>query len=272
MVVENGQGMAARLVQHRNPALVVHLPEQVRRFHLEPLHRSGAADRRADPIVPAENLMDRRYRRRFHPRTAKASLDLAGPPGRVFIAYRKHADLHLGGATKWTVLRLARAIGKLSIARLIARHPPVAGIGTDPEPPAQLAPVYPILHRQQHKLTSLIHHRHPSPRHGTPPKQPIPCNDDVSGISPNTRQGCPRNKHLSRPSCLARHRIDSRDRRDNLAALSGSPGDDEAEQRIVMKLASYIADGKPAFGAVVGDGVVTLSGRSRHATLREVLA
>ena len=27
-----------------------------------------------------------------------------------------------------------------------------------------------------------------------------------------------------------------------------------------MKLASYVADGKPAFGAVVGDGVVTLKG------------
>ena len=29
-----------------------------------------------------------------------------------------------------------------------------------------------------------------------------------------------------------------------------------------MKLASYLADGKPAFGAVVGDGVVTLKGYS----------
>jgi 2-keto-4-pentenoate hydratase/2-oxohepta-3-ene-1,7-dioic acid hydratase in catechol pathway len=36
-----------------------------------------------------------------------------------------------------------------------------------------------------------------------------------------------------------------------------------------MKLASYVADGKPAFGAVVGDGVVTI--RS-HGSLREALA
>ena len=28
-----------------------------------------------------------------------------------------------------------------------------------------------------------------------------------------------------------------------------------------MKLASYAVDGKPAFGAVVADGVVTLSGK-----------
>jgi len=41
-----------------------------------------------------------------------------------------------------------------------------------------------------------------------------------------------------------------------------------------MKLASYVADGSPAFGAVVGDGVVTMNGRlrSRAATLREALA
>jgi 2-keto-4-pentenoate hydratase/2-oxohepta-3-ene-1,7-dioic acid hydratase in catechol pathway len=40
-----------------------------------------------------------------------------------------------------------------------------------------------------------------------------------------------------------------------------------------MKLASYRADGEDTFGAVVGDGVVTLGGgRSRWRTLREALA
>jgi 2-keto-4-pentenoate hydratase/2-oxohepta-3-ene-1,7-dioic acid hydratase in catechol pathway len=39
-----------------------------------------------------------------------------------------------------------------------------------------------------------------------------------------------------------------------------------------MKLASYIANGKPAYGAVTGDGVVTLSGRLPLATLRDALA
>ena len=41
-----------------------------------------------------------------------------------------------------------------------------------------------------------------------------------------------------------------------------------------MKLASYLADGKPAFGAVIGDGVVTLNNRlgGRFATLRDALA
>jgi len=41
-----------------------------------------------------------------------------------------------------------------------------------------------------------------------------------------------------------------------------------------MKLASYIADGKPCFGVVTGDGVATMSHRlaGRHASLREALA
>jgi len=39
-----------------------------------------------------------------------------------------------------------------------------------------------------------------------------------------------------------------------------------------MKLASYVVDGRPGFGVVAGDGVVTLSGRTKYASLREVLA
>ncbi len=41
-----------------------------------------------------------------------------------------------------------------------------------------------------------------------------------------------------------------------------------------MKLASYVADGKPVFGAVVGDGMVTLNDRlaGKYATLRDALA
>jgi 2-keto-4-pentenoate hydratase/2-oxohepta-3-ene-1,7-dioic acid hydratase in catechol pathway len=39
-----------------------------------------------------------------------------------------------------------------------------------------------------------------------------------------------------------------------------------------MKLASYMADGKSCFGAVVDDGVITLSGKLGYATLRDALA
>ena len=41
-----------------------------------------------------------------------------------------------------------------------------------------------------------------------------------------------------------------------------------------MKLASYLANGKACFGAVTGDGVITLNQRlgGRYATLRDLLA
>src|SRR5271170_5222206 len=68
------------------------------------------------------------------------------------------------------------------------------------EPPAQLPSVHSLLHRKPHKFTPLFHNRHLAPRHGWPPLQPIPCNDDVSVMSPNTRRGCPRAIHSSRPS------------------------------------------------------------------------
>src|SRR5215831_17941838 len=38
-----------------------------------------------------------------------------------------------------------------------------------------------------------------------------------------------------------------------------------------MKLASYIADGQPAFGVVTGDGIVAMNRRSRYGGLRDVL-
>ena len=41
-----------------------------------------------------------------------------------------------------------------------------------------------------------------------------------------------------------------------------------------MKLVSFLAGGKPSFGVVVGDGVVTMNDRlgGRYATLRDVIA
>jgi len=39
-----------------------------------------------------------------------------------------------------------------------------------------------------------------------------------------------------------------------------------------MKLASFVSEGKDCFGAVVGDGVVTLNGKLPYATLRDALA
>jgi 2-keto-4-pentenoate hydratase/2-oxohepta-3-ene-1,7-dioic acid hydratase in catechol pathway len=39
-----------------------------------------------------------------------------------------------------------------------------------------------------------------------------------------------------------------------------------------MKLASYIVDGRPAFGVVVGDRLATMNGRTKYGSLREALA
>ena len=39
-----------------------------------------------------------------------------------------------------------------------------------------------------------------------------------------------------------------------------------------MKLLSFVADGKELFGAVSGDGIVTLNDRVGHASLRAALA
>jgi 2-keto-4-pentenoate hydratase/2-oxohepta-3-ene-1,7-dioic acid hydratase in catechol pathway len=39
-----------------------------------------------------------------------------------------------------------------------------------------------------------------------------------------------------------------------------------------MKLASYVVDGRPSFGVVTAAGVLTMNGRTKHATLRGVLA
>jgi 2-keto-4-pentenoate hydratase/2-oxohepta-3-ene-1,7-dioic acid hydratase in catechol pathway len=39
-----------------------------------------------------------------------------------------------------------------------------------------------------------------------------------------------------------------------------------------MKLASYMVDGRPAFGIVVGDRLATMNGRTKYGSLREALA
>src|SRR5207249_1469428 len=56
----------------------------------------------------------------------------------------------------------------------------------------------------------------------------------------------------------------------SLLAIRHSPGSEDAS----MKLVSYLAGGKPSFGVVVGDGVVTMNDRLnvRYATLRDVIA
>ena len=64
---------------------------------------------------------------------------------------------------------------------------------------------------------------------------------------------------------IAHHRI---------AAPAPPPGTAERVEDKIMKLASYIANGKPSFGVVTGDGVVTMNDKlgGRYATLRDAIA
>src|SRR5215510_1883255 len=59
VIINNGQRMASRVVGQPHPALEVHLPQQIRRFLLKALIGSGATNRRLNPAMPAQDLMDR---------------------------------------------------------------------------------------------------------------------------------------------------------------------------------------------------------------------
>jgi hypothetical protein len=116
------------------------------------------------------------------------------------VTHRQYMLFHHGLATARAPMWTTRPVRQLFIARFPALDPFVANIRADPEPAAKFAPVRPCLHRQSNKLTPLAHDRHLLPRHGWPPFQPNPCNDEVSAMSPNTRQSCPRDEHLTRGS------------------------------------------------------------------------
>src|SRR5438552_12908937 len=199
MVVQHGQRVAASAIRQRQPPFEVHLSEQIRCSLLKPLTRRRASRRHNNATVSAQNLMHRRERRRLHALALKAACDLAGPPGGMRVAQRQNARFHRPLRPPRARVRTPRAIRKLLIGSPAAK-PLVPSGGMNLEPPAQLAPVCPLLHRKLNKLTPLVHDRHLLPRHGWPPWQPNPCNDDVSAMSPNTRRGCLRAIHLSRPS------------------------------------------------------------------------
>ena len=190
MIIDHRQGMAAHLAGKPHPALEVHLPQKIGRGLLEALLRRDTARRRNDPGVPAQDRVHRRSRRTAHPIALQTADDLAGSPGRMGIAHLKHPPLDRGLAAPRAPVRTARPIHQLPIADRPAVEPFIAGGRMDPEPPAQLAPVRPLLRRQPHKLQPLVHPRHLAPWHGWPPRKPNPCNDDVSAMSPNTRRGC----------------------------------------------------------------------------------
>src|SRR5215212_7916118 len=198
MVVHHGQGMAPTAARKRHVTLEVHLPKLVGLGPLKAQMSCSTAQRGNNPAMPAQDLVHRRMRRTDHPFALQAMRDLARAPGRMGIAPRQNALLNRCFGPGWTRMRAPQTIPQFFF-RSPSGKPLVPSIGMNPEPPAQFASVRPFLHRQLNKLTSLIQHRHLLPRHGGLP-EPIPCNDDVSVMSPNTRRGCLRAIHLTRAS------------------------------------------------------------------------
>lgn len=185
--------MAGSTAGERHAPLEVHLPQQVGCLPLEPLIRlAGRSTRWFDAAIAAQDRMRRRERRRGKSIPFQAASDLARAPGRMHIANGKHRCFELGSAAGRARMRTTRAIGQIPVAGSPAPQPLVAHIRADPEPAAKLPSVAPFLHCQSHKLTTLLHNQHLLPWHGSPPSRLIPCNDDVSAMSPNTRQSCVR--------------------------------------------------------------------------------
>jgi len=80
MVVKDSQRMAAAAVTQRDPALEVHLPQQVWRWPLEALLRRSSTRRRNNAAIPAQHLVQRRNRRRCTPFALQTTGNLAPPP------------------------------------------------------------------------------------------------------------------------------------------------------------------------------------------------
>jgi len=84
--------------------------------------------------------------------------DLAGSPGRVFVAYSYDLRLYGSRAVPGHPLRATGLIRKLAVAGLPPPQPFVGHIRTDPEPAAELPPVRSLLQGKSHELASLIHY------------------------------------------------------------------------------------------------------------------
>src|SRR5947209_4187577 len=104
--------MAVRAVPKPHPALEVHLPQKVRLCFLETLVAPGRTDRSDHATVPAQDLMDRRKRRRLPALLLERECDLAGSPGRMGVAHRQHRFLGGRIAAARAYMRPVRAIGQ----------------------------------------------------------------------------------------------------------------------------------------------------------------
>src|SRR5579871_6205000 len=205
VIVQHRQRMAGHAVLQRTMALEVHLPKLIGCLLFESREGLSSCWRRLrDAIVPAQDLVNRRYSRNSVPVALEAMRDLPRSPGRMGIAQCDNPLLNASRGTLRAVMGSPRPVRQRRIARLVPLDPLVGRLGTDPKPPAQLPPVRSLLFRKHYKFSSLIHDRHLSPRHGSPPRSTNPADFDVSTMSPNTRQPCPRAKQIAKQSRFAR--------------------------------------------------------------------
>src|SRR5207248_8485165 len=100
------------------------------------------------------------------------------------VAQRQNARFHRPLRPPRARVRTPRAIRKLLIGSPAAK-PLVPSGGMNLEPPAQLAPVCPLLHRKLNKLTPLVHDRHLLPRPGWPPLPPTPPHYELAVLTPH---------------------------------------------------------------------------------------
>lgn len=135
-IVDDGQRMALGIVAEPHPALEVHLPQQVRRRHLEALDRRQAADRRRNQVMTAKNRMHRRDRRRIAASLLKSPGDLPRSPSRMRSAHRDDRSFGLIRAARRRTMRPPRTVGKGPVAGLEPLDPLIADCRVDAEPPA----------------------------------------------------------------------------------------------------------------------------------------
>src|SRR5581483_1055146 len=128
VIVQHRQRVTGYAVLERTVSLEVHLPELIGSFLLEAnVWLSGRARRLAHPIVSAQDLVHRRYRRHGLPVALQAMRELARSPGRVGIAQRHNLVFDRGCGAIRTVVRTPGPVRQCRIAGIGSLHPLVAG-------------------------------------------------------------------------------------------------------------------------------------------------
>src|SRR5512139_1582618 len=142
--------------------------------------------------------MHRRYCRHRLPVALEAMRNLARSPGWMRVTQGHDLLFHPPGSALRTMMRPPRSVRQRCIAGIVPLYPFVTGLGTDAELLAQPPPVHALLLGKHHELSSLVHDRHLSPRHGSPPNLTNPADFDVSTMSPNRCKLCRRAEHFAR--------------------------------------------------------------------------